>query len=447
MAQILNQSDFWSSLGQGTGAGVASGLQQSLGKLAQHKLDTVLSRAGVPGEYKQQADELESLTNILGGRKDIAQTLMGIPANQRYGAVGNILSSGYLNQQAQQAQPGQQAQPAPQQGMPVRAQQQMPEAPRRTAADLLTQKNIPDTIRQALGKSQVPQQQQAAPMQQPQPEKAFPQMGAVAPQLPSQAPQVGQAPMSLGQATRQPPQSLGQALFQKPGASTIKDAETGPSDVVAQKETKDYYDKVSEESRAARNNEVRLRKLEKLIDKGKLNSPTFASGIKFLHLGGYGPDLGSWLNADTQEFNKLSTDFVKDAKQIFGSRLTDADLKTFLDTVPTVTQSDEAKRRVIKNMRVFNGAAQARKSAMDQVIEANGGRRPADLDSRVEQMVAPYIDQLANDFKENESQNKPFVGQLLKSLPEVSQYPVGTEIKDKKSGTVYVSDGSQWIKG
>lgn len=405
------------SLGGELGSALGTGLGKGLAALAESKLDKMIAS-------NQRSEDKQKLLELGMPEKDAEFLSHQDPDRQWEGARAWIIAGGVpeemvpktldedwnispeqeaaAQQQIQQMygqQPGQEAQG------PMGALEQLGQG----------QPQQQPGVAQALGMQAAPAMQQQRPQIQPE--------------LPAAKPAAPKKPKSLGEAYKM-----------------AESKAEGPGDATAQKETKEYYDKVSEEARAAKNNEIRLKKLEKLIDSNKLNSPTFASTIKFLHLGGYGPDLGSWLNADTQEFQKLSTDFVKDAKQIFGSRMTDADLKTFLDTIPTITQSDEAKRRVIKNMRVFNGAARLRKDAMDQIVSANGGRRPADLDVQVERAVEPYLDKLASDFKANESENKPFVGQLLKSLPDASQYPAGAEIRDKKSGTVYRSDGNQWIK-
>lgn len=407
------------SFGGQLGASLGTGLSRGLSALAESKLDKMLAN-------DQRSQDKQKLVSL------------GIPEHE-----AEYLSHQDPDTQWQTARQWLIAGGAPEEMVPKSLDDEWNISPEQEEA-------AQQQVQQLLGQQQGQQGPAGALQQLGQPQQQQPGMAQALgmQQAPAIQPQAAQQqmraqPASPNSAVQKKPKSLGEAF-------NISDAkgsgESKADDTAAQKETKEYYDKVSDEARAAKNNEIRLKKMEKLIKEGKLNSPTFSSGIKFLHLGGYGPDLSSWLNADTQEFDKLSKDFIRDAKQIFGSRITDIDLKTFLDTIPNITQSDEAKKRVIKTLRVFNTAATARKNAMDQIIEYNGGKRPLSLDTQVERNVAPLLDQLAGDFKENEGNNQPFIGQLLKSLPPASQYPADSEIRDKKSGVLYRNDGNQWIK-
>lgn len=170
------------------------------------------------------------------------------------------------------------------------------------------------------------------------------------------------------------------------------------------KETKPVYDDISKGARAARNNNQRLDRMETLIKKGNLVGGAWGSILDSVFHGifGFGFDLHTFLHPDSQEFRKLSNDFLKDAKDTFGSRLTNYDVKTFLSTVPTLSQTDAGKMRVIRNLRSFNDAALARKKAMDDIIKENGDKRPANLDTLVEERISPILDDLAKRFKEGE---------------------------------------------
>lgn len=171
---------------------------------------------------------------------------------------------------------------------------------------------------------------------------------------------------------------------------------------IVAKETKPFYDEISKGSKAAQNNNKRLDRMEELVKKGNLVGSAWGSlfDTAFHGIFGFGVDLHSLLHPDSQEFRKLSNDFLKDAKDTFGSRLTNYDVKTFLSTVPTLSQTDAGKLRVIRNLRSFNEAALARKKAMDEIIKANGGKRPANLDTLVDERITPQLDEIARKFKE-----------------------------------------------
>lgn len=176
------------------------------------------------------------------------------------------------------------------------------------------------------------------------------------------------------------------------------------------KETKPSYDTIIKEAKAAKDNKKRLDQMERLIVRGGLNSPgfsTFVDAIKSI----FKVDVSALETADTQEFRKLSNDFVKNAKDYFGSRLTDADLKVFLATIPNVSQSGEAKQRVVQNLRLFADIAEAKQKAAHDVIRENGGKRPRNFEEEVDLRIKPTEDALVKKFYEN----KAAIESILKS--------------------------------
>ena len=116
--------------------------------------------------------------------------------------------------------------------------------------------------------------------------------------------------------------------------------------------------------------------------------------------GGLGLALQRRGSPDVEEFEKLSTDFIREAKEIFGARVTDRDLAAFMQIIPTLMQTDAGKNRVIENMRAFNKANHLRYNAMKQIIETNSGKRPANLELLVDEYTQPQLDKLAEQFRQ-----------------------------------------------
>lgn len=204
----------------------------------------------------------------------------------------------------------------------------------------------------------------------------------------------------------------------------------------AQKETLPYYNKVLEEDKAAKKIDMDTDRMIKLIEKGKLPNPVWYKTLKDIEdipahykLGGIGAGAiagykfggvpgavagaglatflegvagaARWLQKtpDIEEFEKLSANFISGAKAVFGSgRLTDQDLKAFLLTVPQLSNSDAGKKAIIRNIKLMNEASHVRAKAMKSIIEANNGRRPANLEILVERIVEPELDRIAQEF-------------------------------------------------
>lgn len=103
---------------------------------------------------------------------------------------------------------------------------------------------------------------------------------------------------------------------------------------------------------------------------------------------------------DTEEFEKLSNNMISGAKAIFGARITDQDLKAYMATIPTLSNTDKGKRAIIKNMMTANKAVEIRAKAMKDIIKKNGGHRPFDLEIQVADKIADQLDKLALRFIE-----------------------------------------------
>jgi hypothetical protein len=203
------------------------------------------------------------------------------------------------------------------------------------------------------------------------------------------------------------------------------------------KETKQYVTALKDKEKAAKESDLRLKRMANLIDKGNLPNASlwsFLSKIEDLGplaTGGAGAALGSiipgvgnavgavvggivgglssplagaaksWIKTgspDVEEFEKLTSDFVKNAKQYFGSRLTDADLKIFMQSLPSLMQTDNGKKKVIQNLSSLNELAEIEAKAARSIIAANHGIPPLDLEQQVQNKISHKIDKVAKKF-------------------------------------------------
>lgn len=175
---------------------------------------------------------------------------------------------------------------------------------------------------------------------------------------------------------------------------------------VITKEVLPYIKDVQNKAKGARENNVRLNRMEKLIESGKLNNPAFASVLKTLKtgvggiFGHVGLDLTSLLSPESQEFEKISADFVKNAKDIFGNRVTDTDLKAFLATIPNLSQTNEGKRAVIHNLKLMNDAAELREKAARELLKHYDNRPPLDFEAQVDDLIKPELDAIAQQIQQ-----------------------------------------------
>lgn len=145
------------------------------------------------------------------------------------------------------------------------------------------------------------------------------------------------------------------------------------------KKTDPFVSRLNDDYEAAQAGDKRLGRMKELIKEGNLTNPLFYGVLDTLeHLVpslGVGINLKGFLSPESQEFDKLSKDFLRDVKKVFGGRITDNEVRQFLKTIPTLAQSDDGKLRIIHNMELFNEASKAKKEVYDKIVEANGGYR------------------------------------------------------------------------
>lgn len=419
---------------------LSGGLGNILGGLAASKLNQISERHRrseqrslfeKAGYSPEQADLLSSYGQHPAEQLKLAQMLGGVAPQQQ--------TSSFMEQpQVQQAQ---EQVPQWMQGL-----QQLRQAP---SPEFQAQQSVS----QRLGLPELPTSQFGRQLSE-----AI-QQGQLQPELVAQQPKISQ-PMAPAQqqasvpVNQQAPKTVAQQLGsyenpqQKLAREKMEQRErleqeklSRKESEITRKETKEYYDKVSALNEAAKENDQRLNKMEKLIEKGKLPPAAFYNLFKNLEeMGsgagaaagaGIGAALGSpgglitagpaaaiggaiggivspiatlirsgqkILHSDTEQFEKLSNDFVRSAKSIFGSRITDADLRVFMSMIPTLSQTDKGKRDIINNMKSFNKANEVKYKTMRNIIKENKGIRPANLQELVEDRAKPELDRISQQF-------------------------------------------------
>lgn len=409
MAQVINEyRGLGDVLGQGLGQGVA-GLGQGIGNTLQNLASVKLNQLAQRQQAQQVANAFQQIPGIT---PEVANFLSVLSPEERKYPLQNLGSLMQLGQ-ALGSQAAQHVVPSE---SGVSALQGL------TAADLLSKGNqVNPLLQQAL---------RGAPLQQQgQPQGAQP----LYPQAQATAQPKAQDQAKLIEDIFTSPQEKRErhklALKERQMAAQEKHASL--------KETKQYVDTLKNQEKAAKESDLRLNRMVKLIEKGKLPNAglwSFLTKIEEAPIAGAGagailgsaliPGVGTAVGAglgglagaltsplagaaksfirsgspDIEEFEKLSADFVKNAKQFFGPRLTDADLRVFMQTLPTLMQTDAGKKKVIENLRSINELAEIEAKAARTVIRENGGIPPIDIEQQVKDRISDEIDAVAKRF-------------------------------------------------
>jgi len=433
MAQIVPRESIAGSLGQGLGAG----LQKGLMNLADNRMKQMEQRnayaqklKGYQGLIKDPkvAEAFAQLPDKLAGplllkyfeksAGDEQASDNGIGALQTQQSEDEQASDNGIG--ALQTQQSDQANPL-----------QFPELGPRDLLNFLAEPTLSGLGLMGQKEQVSPQGQQKLlqslqPLLQGQQKGAAPQLGATQPQAPAES--------AYSQGRRAQHASF-QEVLARPSAK-----DTAKEQLEIRKETQPLVDKLTNEKDFADFSDSRINKMENLVKKGGLPIASFYSLFKNLEeknhtiegagagaalggaigsvpgagigaiVGGLGGSLLSPIagilkyaqrqtSPNTEEFEKLSAEFIKGAKALFGNRITNDDLKAFFAQIPTLANTDHGKLQIIKNMRITNNIARIKYNEMKKILKENGGRRPLDLGFIIDERTKSAVDKLTAEFE------------------------------------------------
>ena len=205
------------------------------------------------------------------------------------------------------------------------------------------------------------------------------------------------------------------------------------------KETKDYRADTTSKNRAAKTDLARLDRMEALEKTGKLEPGAWVS---FLDRIGF----KAALNPESQEFEKLVSDFTANIKDRFGARVTDLDLRVFLQSIPTLQNSKEGRQRIYKTLRDLRQIEIDEYNAMRDIVKDSqnkGQALPFDLQEQVADRMEATYDKFSKNFKQAYKQDdQGMAGQvkiLLKdgrriAIPKEQEAKFRAQFADKIGG-------------
>jgi hypothetical protein len=438
MVTILrNEDDSGRQLGTALGGALGAGL----GALASRKVEKMT--------HKEESSRLQSL----GFSPKLADAFPKLPQKTQEEILSSVdwgrINSTQQQQQRPIQQQEQQRMQQPQQQQ-MRQPQQQPQqqqgqpVPQQNVPRDLQQMNRPDTqdILRSLsgqGARQQPfgqQEQQFAAARQQNPQDQL---------TPNQ--QIGQAAAQQQVAEKE---AEAQGIFkpkvdenqQKMQLEDYKQQRKAQHELALyerkrmdEKEDKstEWYKNELKSSHGHKENLARLNRQEKLNKEGKLThnvltsiSDTIGHGIggKFggAFIGIPGVDLSAILTSpESQEFNKLSKDMLSGLKDMYGGRINQTEVESFLQTIPSLSQSPAGRQAVIENMRRFTEDRLAAVEEAKKIKQENGGKIPADLQLLVEERIGDRLDKTVEDFKNlthsKEGKGEGLIKGLLKSIP------------------------------
>jgi hypothetical protein len=122
---------------------------------------------------------------------------------------------------------------------------------------------------------------------------------------------------------------------------------------------------------------------------------------------------------EAQRFLKTVNDFTIQAKDSYGSRVTNFDLANFMRRLPTLANSEEGRRQILQQMKIINDVNILRENALHDIIDEYGGIRNIDYDKAqtlAEKKSNKEISELKKQFKDIGSQQERIYNEHVKGI-------------------------------
>jgi len=158
------------------------------------------------------------------------------------------------------------------------------------------------------------------------------------------------------------------------------------------KEGEKYDEELFKQTKIAKKQVDTIGDIEKAIDSGKV-TPTSLANI-FKGFGKIGDKISEALiNKDEATILASIPQLLEGWKEVFGVRLSDADLKLLQDKLPSIGKTAEANKAIVKVLRKYADMTLLRSTIAREIKEANKGLRPLGYADKIEQrfddMIAP----------------------------------------------------------
>lgn len=158
------------------------------------------------------------------------------------------------------------------------------------------------------------------------------------------------------------------------------------------KESEKYDEELLSQSRLAKKQADTVAEIEKAVDSGNV-TPTSLSNI-FKGFGKIGDKLSeAFLKKDEATLLASIPQLLEGWKEVFGVRLTDADLRLLQDKLPSIGKSPAANKAILSVLKKYSDMTLLRGQIGDEIKKMNKGLRPlgfaSKVDERFNEMTAP----------------------------------------------------------
>lgn len=147
----------------------------------------------------------------------------------------------------------------------------------------------------------------------------------------------------------------------------------------------------------------------------------------------------AFASPEAQRYIKTVNEFLSKAKDTFGSRVTNFELDRFLQRLPTLANTEEGRREILKQMKYFNKIERTYQEALSKYVDSKGGIRNVDWDvakRRARDMAEPLIKEYKQQFKNSDKISKELYDKKLADVK--SKTPPGKIAVEKDGQFGYI---------
>lgn len=170
------------------------------------------------------------------------------------------------------------------------------------------------------------------------------------------------------------------------------------SEKLEAKKTFDTASEIENDYDAYQTEKLRLDRQEALNQKTGDEKLAGAGFVKLLD--SLGIPLSVLTNPETEEFEKIQQDYVRDINKVFRGQIRNFEIESYLKTVPNLLNSPEGRKRIIQNRRILNEARKIKYDAYQDILKENKGKKPQNLNSLIYERVGSRLEELGEKFKQ-----------------------------------------------
>lgn len=195
--------------------------------------------------------------------------------------------------------------------------------------------------------------------------------------------------------------------------------------------------------------------LQNLNESGKL--PT---GLKKYNIGIQSGNLiiPELANAETTQYVKTLQKFLRGLKDTYGARITNLDVDQYIQGLPKLSNSEEGRRVVLRQMQIANQINQLYYSVQKDIINKYGNKLTnSQIQTLIEEEIADKIIPLEEEYRNVNSEKKRILESpdendrnsaqqdTFEQLPNAAKEK-GQIFEKEETGQRYRSNGKKWIE-